>query len=558
MGSLSDIEIAQAARPKSIGRLAADLELDPDDLIPFGYWRAKVHHRAAREPRRPEGQLVLVSAITPTPAGEGKTTVSIGLAQGLARLGESVALALREPSMGPLFGMKGGATGGGRSQLIPMEDINLMFNGDFPAVQAAHNLLAAALDNAVHRRQIPDLDPRRIIFPRVMDVNDRSLRRMVIGLGGDAMGVPRETHFDITAASEVMAILALSRDYDDLRRRLSRILVGLTYDGEPITAESLRVAGAMTTVLREAIHPNLVQTLEGVPAFVHCGPFANIAHGSNSVLATRMALHHADYCVTEAGFGFDLGAEKFFDITCRAGGFAPELTVLVVTCRALKMHGGVKKRKLGEPDPEAVARGLPNMEKHIENIRMFNVPVVVAVNRFAADTPEEIDAVLARCRELGVRAAVADIHQRGGEGGTELASAVLEEICEGCQEPLRPLYELEWDTHRKIEAIAHGIYGAEHVDYTAEGRRDLRTLRKLGYDDLAVCVAKTPKSLSDNPRLLGRPENFIVTVRGIEIAAGAGFVVPLTGEILRMPGLPRRPAFVDIDIDGDGRVRGLS
>jgi formate--tetrahydrofolate ligase len=558
MKNLTDIEIAQSVTPRNIGRLAADLDLDPDDLIPFGYHRGKVHYRAIEKSRRPEGQLILVSAITPTPAGEGKTTISIGLAQGLAHIGRKVALALREPSMGPLFGMKGGATGGGRSQLIPMEDINLMFNGDFPAVTAAHNLLAAALDNAVHYRQIPELDPRRIIFPRVIDMNDRSLRRVVIGLGGSTMGVPRESHYDITAASEVMAILALSNDTDDLRKRLARILVGLTYDEEPITAESLHVAGAMTTILREAIHPNLVQTLEGVPAFVHCGPFANIAHGSNSVLATRMALAHADYCVTEAGFGFDLGAEKFFDITCRAGGYAPELCVLVVTCRALKMHGGVKKRDLGSPDPAAVARGLPNMEKHIENIAKFQVPVVVAINRFAADTDEEIQVVLDRCRELGVRAAVADIHARGGAGGAELAEAVVGEMCAGCQLPLKPLYEYDWAPERKIEAIAKGIYGAEHVDYTADGRRDLKTVHKLGYDGLAVCMAKTPKSLSDNPDLLGRPENFIITVRGIEIAAGAGFIVPLTGDVMRMPGLPKKPAYLGIDIDADGRVRGLS
>lgn len=558
MQQRTDIEIAQSVTPRPIGQVAADLGIDPDDLIPFGRHRGKVHYRAIEKSPRPEGQLILVSAITPTPAGEGKTTVSIGLAQGLAHIGKRVALALREPSMGPLFGTKGGATGGGRSQLIPMEDINLMFNGDFPAVTAAHNLLAAALDNAVHFRQIPDLDPRRIVFPRVVDMNDRSLRRVVIGLGGSTMGVPRESHYDITAASEVMAILALANDYDDLRKRLARILVGLTYEEQPITAESLSVAGAMTTILREAIHPNLVQTLEGVPAFVHCGPFANIAHGSNSVLATRMALAHADYCVTEAGFGFDLGAEKFFDITCRAGGYAPELTVLVATCRALKMHGGVGKRDLAQPDPAAVERGLPNLEKHIENIALFQVPVVVAVNRFAADTDEEIQVVLDRCEAIGVRAAVADIHARGGEGGADLAQAVIQEMCDGCQLPLKPLYEFEWSPERKIEAIAKGLYGAEHVDYSADGKRDLKTAYKLGYDKLAVCMAKTPKSLSDNPELLGRPENFIITVRGIEFAAGAGFIVPLTGDVLRMPGLPKKPAYLGIDMTADGRVRGLS
>jgi formate--tetrahydrofolate ligase len=558
MSMPTDIEIAQSAEPLPIGRLAHQLDLSPEDLIPYGYHRAKVHYRAIERSPRKEGQLILVSAITPTPAGEGKTTISIGLAQGLARIGKQVSLALREPSMGPLFGMKGGATGGGYSQLLPMAEINLMFNGDFPAVTAAHNLLAAALDNAVHYRKLPDLDPRRIIFPRVTDMNDRSLRRQVIGLGGKAMGVPRETHYDITAASEVMAILALSHNYDDLRKRLSRILLGMTYDGESITAESLKVAGAATTILKEAIHPNLVQTLEGVPAFVHCGPFANIAHGSNSVLATRMALAHADYAVTEAGFGFDLGAEKFFDITCREGGYAPEATVLVATCRALKVHGGVRKKNLDQPDPAAVERGLANMDKHIENIAKFQVPVVVAVNKFAADTPEEIAVILEHCRQREVPAAVADIHARGGEGGEELAQLVVDTMCDGCQLPLKPLYDYGWTPEKKIETIAEEIYGAEHVDYTPEGKRDLKTVYKLGYDKLAVCMAKTPKSLSDNPKLLGRPKDFIITVRGIEIAAGAGFIVPLTGDILRMPGLPKNPAYLGIDLEEDGTVVGLS
>lgn len=553
-----DIEIARQFTPQPIRQIADRLKIAKEDLIPFGDVRAKVHFRAIEKSERPEGQLILVSAITPTPAGEGKTTISIGLAQGLAKLGKNVALALREPSMGPLFGMKGGATGGGYSQIIPMEDINLMFNGDFPAISAAHNLLAAALDNAVYYRQLPDLDPRRIIFPRVIDMNDRALRRLIIGLGGNTMGVPRETHYDITAASEVMAILALSNDYRDLKEKLGRILVGLTYDGEPITAASLQVAGAMTTILKEAIHPNLVQSLEGVPAFVHCGPFANIAHGSNSVLATKMALAYADYAVTEAGFGFDLGAEKFFDITCRAGGYAPELCVLVATARALKMHGGVRKKNLSASDPAAVERGLVNLDKHIENINKFQVPVVVAVNRFAGDDPEELAVIRKHCAELKVPAAIADIHARGGEGGVELAQAVLDAICEGCQLPLKPLYDYEWSPEKKIEMIAREIYGAEHVDYTQDGRRDLKTVYKLGYQNLAVCVAKTQKSLSDNPELLGRPKDFIITVRGIEISAGAGFIVPLTGDILRMPGLPKRPSYLDIDLNDDGIIEGIS
>jgi len=554
----SDQDIAGSVQPRPVREVAEELGIQPEDLILYGDHKAKVRVEAIEKSSRPEGQLILVSAITPTPAGEGKTTTSIGLAQGLARLGKRVSVALREPSMGPLFGIKGGATGGGFSQVIPMADINLHFTGDFHAVTAAHNLLAAALDNAVHFRKIPKLDPRRIIFPRVMDMNDRSLRRIIVGLGGNKMGVPRETFFDITSASEVMAILALSNDFAELKDRLSRILVGLTYDGEPITAQSLQVSGAMTAVLKDALHPNLVQTLEGVPAFIHCGPFANIAHGSNSVLATRLALAHSDYVVTEAGFGFDLGAEKFFDITCRDGRFAPELCVLVVTVRALKMHGGVKRRHLGEANPAAVQKGLANMEKHIENIHKFQVPVVVGINRFAADTEEEIRVVTDRCREMKVPAAVADVHARGGEGGEALADKVIEQICRGCQEPLKPLYEPEWKPEKKIETIAREIYGAAHVDYTADGKRDLKTVYKLGYERLKVCMAKTQKSLSDNPRLLGRPEHFIVTVRNIQIAAGAGFIVPLTGDILRMPGLPGKPAYQNIRVEKGGRISGLS
>ena len=554
----SDLEIAHSVKPKPIGRLAHELSLKPKDLIPFGYHRAKVHYNAIERSTRPEGQLILVSAITPTPAGEGKTTTSIGLSQGLANLGKSVSVALREPSMGPLFGMKGGATGGGYSQVIPSEAINLSFNGDFAAVQGAHNLLAAALDNAVYQRELSSLDPRRIVFPRVMDMNDRSLRRTIIGLGGRTMGVPRESHFDITAASEVMAILALSKDYDDLRKRLSRILVGLTYDGKPITAESLGVAGAMTLIMREAIYPNLVQTLEGVPAFIHCGPFANIAHGSNSILATQMALALSDYVVTEAGFGFDLGAEKFFDITCQTGGFAPELCVLVVTARALKMHGGVKKKHLDKENIEAIIKGFDNLDKHIENIEKFQVPVVVAVNRFIGDSDKEIEAILAHCSRHEVPAAVSEVFERGGEGGKELAQKCIDTMCDGCQLPLKPLYKYEWTPEKKIETIAREIYGAEHVDYTNEGKRDLRTIYKLGYDEQAVCMAKTQKSLSDNPKLLGRPKDFIITIRGIEIAAGAGFIVPLTGDILRMPGLPKDPAFKNMDTLDDGTVVGLS
>lgn len=553
----SDIEIAHSVKPRPVKKIAESIDLPPEDLIPYGYDKAKIQFCAIEKSKRPAGQLILVSAITPTPAGEGKTTTAIGLAQGMKKLGKRVALALREPSMGPLFGMKGGATGGGYSQVIPMEDINLQFTGDFPAISAAHNLLAAALDNALHQRQLLDLDPRRITFPRVVDMNDRALRRIVIGLGGNTMSVPRESYYDITAASEVMAILCLSKDYDDLKARLKRILIGLTYGGKPVTAESLKVAGAMTIILKNAIHPNLVQTLEGVPALIHGGPFANTAHGSNSILATRMALAYADYAVTEAGFGFDLGAEKFFDITCCVGGFAPRACVLVTTVRALKIHGGVKSEDMDKPNPDAVSRGLPNMDKHIENICKFQVPVIVAVNKFHADTGEELRVILNRCKEMNVPVAVTDHFAMGGEGAVDLAETVLETLSSK-QLPLKPLYEYEWGAEEKIETIAKEIYGARHVDYTMEGKRDLESVYNLGYGNIGVCIAKTQKSLSDNPKLLGRPEHFVVTVRRIEIAAGAGFIVPVTGEILRMPGLPQKPAYEHMDIDKEGNITGLS
>jgi len=553
----TDIEIARSVRPRHIMEIADSIGLPSEDIIPYGHDKAKVRFQAIEKSKNSEGQLILVSAITPTPAGEGKTTTAIGLAQGMKKLGRSVALALREPSMGPIFGMKGGATGGGYSQVIPMEDINLQFTGDFPAISAAHNLLAAALDNALHQRQIVRLDPRCITFPRVIDMNDRALRRIIVGLGGTMMGVPRETHCDITAASEVMAILCLARDYDDLKARLKKILVGLTYDGEPITADTLKVAGAMMVLLKEAIHPNLVQTLEGVPAFIHGGPFANIAHGSNSILATKMALSYADYAITEAGFGFDLGAEKFFDITSKVGDFAPEACVLVATVRALKMHGGAGVKRLKKPDPEAVSRGLPNMEKHIESIHKFQVPVIVAINTFHTDTDKEIGIIVNRCRELNVPVAITDHFSKGGEGATALAETVLNRLS-GEQLPLKPLYEYEWKMEDKIEKIAEEMYGAEHVDYSLEGERCLKTLERLGYGNLGVCMAKTQKSLSDNPKLLGRPEHFVVTVRSIEISAGAGFVVPITGEVLRMPGLPGKPSYIGMDIDSEGNITGLS
>lgn len=499
---------------------------------------------------------MLVSAITPTPAGEGKTTTSIGLAQGMARLGRSVCLALREPSLGPIFGMKGGATGGGRSTLIPSEDINLHFTGDMHAVTAAHNLLAAAVDNHLYWGNRAGLDPRTVRFRRVMDMNDRALRNIVIGLGGRTQGIPRESGFDITAASEVMAILALSGGIDDLRSRLSRIFVGLTWEGERLTAEFAEVAGAMCVLLKQAILPNLVQTAEGVPAFVHAGPFANIAHGCNSILATRMALSFADWAITEAGFGFDLGAEKFFDIKCVYGGFRPCVVVLVATCRALKMHGGVRKGALDSPDPGAVEAGLPNLDKHVENIRKFGVHPVVCINRFPHDTPEEIEVVRGRCARLGVPSAVGEGYERGGEGMTELAEAVIASAT-SCPGSLKPLYDWAWPVERKIQTIAGEMYGAEHVDYTPAARKDLATIGKFGYQGLPVCIAKTQNSLSDNPELLGRPKDFVVTVREIHISAGAGFLVPVTGEIMRMPGLPSVPAASRMDLGPAGEVLGL-
>jgi len=552
----SDLEIANRARPKPIGEIAAILGLEASDIDLYGDDKAKVHLDTLVTRARGKGKLVLVSAITPTAAGAGKTTATIGLTQGLNRIGQNACCAVREPSLGPIFGVKGGAAGGGYSQIIPMEDINLHFTGDMHAITAANNLLAAALDNHLHQGNTSRLDPRTVSYRRVMDMNDRSLRKTIIGLGGRTQGVPRETGFDITAASEIMAILALCNDMDDLKARMDRIFIGLTYDREPVTAAKIGVTGAMAMLLKDAIRPNLVQTLEGNPAFVHCGPFANIAHGCNSILATRMAVAFSDWAVTEAGFGFDLGAEKFFDIKCQYGNLCPSLVVLVVTCRALKMHGGLKTAERTSADPAAVSRGLPNMEKHLENIGKFGLPAVVCLNRFATDTAEELDVVLRRCRELGVPAALGDGFSMGGAGMEELASLVVERARD-CTGSFKPLYDWNWDVKRKIETVAKKIYGAEHIDYTSLAKADLHTIERLGYDKLPVCIAKTQKSLSDNPLLLGRPKDFIVTVREIEISAGAGFLVPITGEIMRMPGLPVEPAALRMNVDSSGKVTGL-
>ena len=552
----TDIEIANRAKPRPILEIASQLGLESSDIDLYGSDKAKVHLNTLENRARGKGKLVLVSAITPTSAGAGKTTATIGLTQGLNRIGENACCAVREPSLGPIFGVKGGAAGGGYSQIIPMEDINLHFTGDMHAITAANNLLAAALDNHLHQGNPSRIDSRTVSFRRVMDMNDRSLRDTIIGLGGRTQGVPRETGFDITAASEIMAILALSRNMDDLKARMDRIFIGLTYDREPVTAADIGVTGAMAMLLKDAIRPNLVQTLEGNPAFVHCGPFANIAHGCNSILATKMAVAFSDWAVTEAGFGFDLGAEKFFDIKCQYGGLCPSLVVLVVTCRALKMHGGLKRKERSNADPEAVAAGLPNMEKHLENISKFGLPAVVCLNRFASDTDEELSVVLSRCRELGIPAALGDGFENGGSGMEELANLVRRNArdCSGC---FKPLYDWNWDVKKKIETVAKRIYGAEHIDYTSLAKSDLKVIERLGYDKLPVCIAKTQKSLSDNPLLLGRPKDFVVTVREIEISAGAGFLVPITGEIMRMPGLPKHPAAMNMNVDSSGRVTGL-
>ena len=554
---LTDVEIAQAATPLPIREIAAQLDVRDDQLRLFGSDVAKLPLALLEEPRRRStpGRLVLVSAITPTPAGEGKTTTSIGLAQGMARIGESACLALREPSMGPVFGLKGGATGGGYAQLLPMERLNLHFTGDFHAITSAHNLLAALLDNHLHQGNALNLDPRRVLWRRVIDMNDRALRRVIVGLGGPKQGVPRETGFDITAASEVMAMLCLAEGPDDLRERLGRTLVGFTRSGEPVRAEQLGATGSMLALLQDALEPNLVQTLEGTPAIVHGGPFANIAHGCNSVLATRMALHLSDWAITEAGFGFDLGAEKFFDIKCRGAGLDPVAVVLVATVRALKVHGGVAKKDLAGPDAEAVVRGLPNLEKHIENIRIFGETPVVAINRFADDSDDEISVVRAACERLGAPCAVSDHHARGGAGSEELARVLIAHA-ESTSQPFRPLYELESPVPDKIKAVARSMYGASDVVFTKAAQRDLREIERLGYANLPVCLAKVPGSLSDDPKLRGRPRDFDITVRELQINAGAGFLVVLTGDIVRMPGLPKRPLAERIDV-AKGRITGL-
>ncbi|MDR3309417.1 MAG: formate--tetrahydrofolate ligase [Tannerella sp.] len=554
----TDIEIAKSSVMRPITDIAEKLGIERDDLELYGKYKAKVPlSYQSQEPRYAQPKLILVSAISPTPAGEGKTTVSIGLAQALNRLGRKTCVVLREPSLGPVFGIKGGATGGGYSQVLPMEDINLHFTGDFAAIEKAHNLLAALIDNNIQSKlHSLRIDPRTISWKRVMDMNDRSLRKVVVGLGGTTSGIPRETGFDITAASEVMAILCLARDVHDLKQRLGNIFIGYTYDKTPVYCRDLNANGAMAVLLKDAIKPNLVQTLEGTPALIHGGPFANIAQGTNSVIATRTSLALSEYTVTEAGFGFDLGAEKFLDIKCRIAGLTPNAVALVATVRALKYHGGKALNVIKEPDLSALAKGIANLQKHIENIKLFNLAPVVAINRFTTDTQEEVDYVLDYCKSLNVPASIIDVWSKGGAGAIELAELVVHNA-ETCCSSFRPLYELNDSVKNKINSIARKIYGAEAVDYMPKAKSDLQKIHDLGLDGLAICMAKTQKSLSDNPELLGRPKDFIITVREIEIAAGAGFLIPITGDIMRMPGLPESPASEHIDIDNEGNIIGL-
>lgn len=552
----SDVEIAQAARMKPIEEIAVKLGLTLDDLELYGKYKAKVTLDAwQRVKDKPNGKLILCTAINPTPAGEGKTTTSVGLADALSRRGRKAAAALREPSMGPCFGMKGGAAGGGYAQVVPMEDINLHFTGDFHAITTAHNLLAAIIDNHIQQGNALNLDVRRITWKRVLDLNDRALRHVVIGMGGKAHGVPRETGFDITVASEMMAILCLSRDLMDMKERLGRIVIGYTRSGRAVRADELGATGALTLLFKDAIKPNLVQTLEGTPVFIHGGPFANIAHGCNSIMATKFALKFADVVVTEAGFGADLGAEKFLDIKCRFAGISPDAVVIVATVRALKMHGGLSKKELEKVDMTALKKGMANLAKHIENVQKFGLPAVVAVNAFPTDTAEELDFVRRECETLGAEVALSEVWAKGGEGGEALAEKV--EAALQKKADFRYIYDEKETIPEKIGKIAREIYGAAGVDFTKEAQRELEELEALGFDKMPVCMAKTQYSLSDDAALLGRPEGFRITVRELRLAAGAGFVVALTGSILTMPGLPKHPAAMDMDITEDGRITGL-
>lgn len=554
---LSDIEIAQQTKMQKISDVVKQLGISEDKLELYGNYKAKLSLESIKEnAHKPDANLILVTAITPTPAGEGKSTTTVGLAQGLVKIGKKAFVALREPSLGPCMGVKGGAAGGGYAQVVPMEDINLHFTGDLHAITTAHNLLSAMLDNHLQQGNSLNIDPRRIVWRRVVDMNDRALRNMVIGLGGKVNGMPREDGFDITVASEVMAILCLASDLIDLKERLSKIIVGYNYEDKPVTAGMLNAQGAMATLLKDAIKPNIVQTLEHVPALVHGGPFANIAHGCNSLLATKSALKLADYVVTEAGFGADLGAEKFFDIKCRYGNLKTQVAVIVATVRALKMHGGVLKTELSQPNTQAVIDGLANLEKHIENVRKFGVEPVVAINVFSQDTKEELDAIYDHCKKLGVAVELSDVWVKGGDGGIDLAKRVVE-IIESNKSEFKPLYDLQLSLIEKVKIIAREIYGADDANFSKQALASIKKYEDLGYGNLPVCMAKTQYSFSDDPALLGRPKNFTITVNNARISAGAGFVVMLTGDIMTMPGLPKSPAAERIDIDADGVIKGL-
>ena len=557
---MTDIEIAQNAKMLKIAEVAKNLGVSEEDIEPYGHYKAKLSESLFKKTAdKPDGKLILVTAINPTPAGEGKTTISVGLAESMAKIGKKAVLALREPSLGPVFGIKGGAAGGGYAQVVPMEDINLHFTGDMHAITAANNLLCALIDNHLQQGNPLRIDQRRILFKRCMDMNDRALRYINVGLGGKINGVPREDGFNITVASEIMAILCLASDLDDLKKRLERILVAYDLDGNPIYAKQLKGCGAMTALLKDALKPNLVQTLENTPAIMHGGPFANIAHGCNSVRATKLALKLGDYCITEAGFGADLGAEKFLDIKCRFAGLSPDCVVLVATIRALKYNGGVAKTDLQEENVEALKRGIINLQTHIENMHKYGLPVVVAINRFHTDTDAEIEIIKSFCKDMGVEVSLAEIFAKGGEGGTDLAEKVCKTIerCGGCQTNFKPIYDEKLPIKEKLEIIAKEIYRADGVVFTAQAEKSLKEINSLGFSDIPVCVAKTQYSLSDDPAKLGKPENFTITVRDLRLSAGAGFVVALTGDIMTMPGLPKVPAAEKIDCDNDGFITGL-
>ena len=557
---LTDIEIAQQAKMLPIKEIAAQIGIDEADIEPYGHYKAKLSESLyAKTACRPDGKLILVTAINPTPAGEGKTTVSVGLGQAMARIGKKAVLALREPSLGPVFGIKGGAAGGGYSQVVPMEDINLHFTGDIHAMTAANNLLCALLDNHIQQGNALKIDTRRILFKRCMDMDDRALRSIIVGLGGRVNGVPREDGFQITVASEVMAILCLATDLADLKKRLGSILVAYNTDGEPVYARDLHAEGAMTALLKDALKPNLVQTLEHTPVLIHGGPFANIAHGCNSIRATKLALKLGDYCITEAGFGSDLGAEKFFDIKCRYGGLKPSCVVLVATVRALKYNGGIEKSELSKPDVDALRRGIVNLRTHIENMFKYHVPVVVAINRFHTDSAEELQFIADYCKKLGVETSMCEVFARGGEGGMDLAQKVVDTISmtDENKDGFRVLYKSDLSIAKKVETVAKEIYRANGVKFLPAAAKALKEIEDLGYGGLPVCIAKTQYSLSDDPKLLGKPEDFVITVRDVRLSAGAGFVVCLTGDIMTMPGLPKQPAAFNIDCDNDGNIKGL-